>query len=149
MLQAHSRPFLLDSDNALELCILMGLMLVIFADVALNQKLFPKSEAGTWWGSIKLKSLIVFVCVLVVFSLVIFHKKSNSKKEALSKVGLSGGSKSIGAANNDETSNRMTLILEYSDMQHNSESPVQDSGADAFDIASIAEEFDLCVPPPR
>lgn len=88
VIQAHSRPYLLPTDNALELCVLIGLLLVMFVDIALD-RVFYNDCLGL--SELKLKTIVVTVTVMVVLILVAMHKKLNAKRGALAKVGLTGG----------------------------------------------------------
>lgn len=83
ILQAHSKPFGLQSDNTLEQCVLMALLLVIFADIALDKPIFEESDSA-----LKLKSPIVAIAVITVLSMIVMHKHARKEGAALARVGM-------------------------------------------------------------
>jgi hypothetical protein len=98
IVQAHMKPFLLPSDNDLELCCLCGLLLAIYADTSLDQPILRD-------GKVKLKTVVVGLVVMIVVGLVAGHKRYNAKRGALAKVGLTGpGSSTSSSSGGAETS---------------------------------------------
>ena len=71
IVQAHMKPFLLPSDNDLELCCLCGLLLAIYADTSLDQPILRD-------GKVKLKTVVVGLVVMIVVGLGAGHKRDNN-----------------------------------------------------------------------
>jgi Ca2+-binding EF-hand superfamily protein len=80
-LQAHAKPYVVPSDNALEQCILMVLVLIIFADMTQVASL-----SSSW--NFQVKHLIILIAVTGTLCLVFFHKRANEQGAKLAKVGL-------------------------------------------------------------
>jgi hypothetical protein len=83
ILQAHSKPFGLESDNTLEQCVLMALLLVIFADIGLDKPIFEESD-----HALKLKTPIVAIAVIAVLSMIVMHKRARKEGATLARVGM-------------------------------------------------------------
>eukprot|EP01043_Picozoa_sp_COSAG02_P003027 COSAG02_NODE_72_length_41961_cov_13.243658_3_plen_430_part_00 len=153
VVQAHQRPYLLPSDNALEVCILIALMFMMFADIALD-RVFCEDCFGV--NELKLKTIVVAFTVLLVAFLVAMHKKLNAKRGALAKVGLvdtqsaGSGSGALASTLSAETGLTETVlsgdgpeidlraVSEDIDLDVSEENMMEQS-----DVAAICTEFGL------
>ena len=82
VIQAHSKPFVVPSDNALEQCVLLALVLTIFADITLGQQISLERQ------HFHLKHAIILFTTFGTIILVFFHKRANKKAAQLAMVGL-------------------------------------------------------------
>ena len=141
VVQAHSRPYLLPSDNALEVCILIALMFMMFADIALD-RVFCTQCLGL--SELKLKTIVVAFTVILVLFLVAMHKKLNAKVGALAKVGLvnpdlaAPGSESLTTTISTELAGTMV-----SDQQAENGDELEMDANEQIDMAAMCEEFGL------
>ena len=124
ILQAHSKPFGLDSDNALEQCVLMALLLVIFADIALNKPIFSGD-------ALMLKSPIVAMAVVGVLSMIIMHKRARKEGAALARIGMTGDEAAASAKTGSRSDGSDLLLSAPTESAH--------------DGVAKAKEFDLQV----
>ena len=128
--QAHAKPFTMQSDNALEQCVLLGLLLIIFVDI---------SMAGIKILGIELRAIIVILTIIFVSGLVLMHKKFNQTNAHLAKVGLGGAhdSQEVGlerTASNDTPSALRESTAEKKDVAKN-----------VVDVVEISNKFGLQV----
>lgn len=82
VIQAHSKPYVVRSDNALEQCVLMALVLTIFADITLGQQISLDHQY------FHLKHAIILFTTIGTIALVFFHKRANRQAAQLATVGL-------------------------------------------------------------
>ena len=147
VVQAHAQPYLLPADNTLEVCILIALMFIMFADIALD-RVFCTNCLGL--SEIKLKTIVVAFMTLLVLFLVAMHKRIHRKHGALAKAGLvsttSAGSGSGTLETNSELHRSMSNELRKSMISHNSQGGLengQGEATDQDDDTSICQEFGI------
>ena len=150
VLQAHMQPFATESDNILEQCVLMSLLLIIFADSTLRADAIEHTSDGT----VELSTIIVSVTALVAVMMVLFHKQMNASRTKLAAVGLgSGGGVMLSEHSDGEDdatqSSESADSLRADSADHNSDG-VDGAGADIDDesfsdssVEAICEEFGL------
>ena len=88
-IQAHAKPYILASDNALEQCILIALMLIIFLDIDTAVPIFAESDkSGSIMARLQVRTVAVLIITVLVFVLVMAHKSANAKAAKLAKIGV-------------------------------------------------------------
>lgn len=81
-IQAHAKPYILPSDNALDQVVSLVLLLVVFSDVTLDQQI------SLHYDNVQLKHPIILGSVVATIIVFVVHKQVNSKGAQLAKVGL-------------------------------------------------------------
>ena len=88
-IQAHAKPYILASDNALEQCTLIALMLIIFLDIGTAIPIFAESDkSGSIMSKLQVRTVAVLIITVLVFVLVMAHKSANAKAAKLAKIGV-------------------------------------------------------------
>ena len=107
-IQAHAKPYILPSDNALEQCILIALMLIIFLDQGAAVPMLAESDnSDSIMAKLQVRTVVVLIITVLVVVLVMAHKSANAKAAKLAKVGIVSTQKVFLRAKNDEDDDGM------------------------------------------